>query len=141
MQDVDPFSLHDNTSELLAQFISNSEDSRRSSEEQGSINEKTFLSLNSIRNKRIRETVESPRFQSLTSSRNSLEMSFSKQRNSNKSNRRFLIAQGSTNNMFKRRSDMFSFNGENMSSIKSFLSSKKSNSSLGEDFDSQNITK
>ena len=38
--------------------------------------------------------------------------------------------------MFKRRSDMFSFNGDNMSSIRSFLSSKKSSSSVGEDFDS-----
>ena len=68
-------------------------------------------------------------------------MSFSKQRNSNQSNRKLLIAHGSSTNMFKRRSDMFSFNGENMSTIKSFLSSKKSSSSLGEDFEGNSISK
>lgn len=40
------------------------------------------------------------------------------------------------NNMFQRRSDMFSFNGENINSIRSFLSSKKSSNSLGEDLSS-----
>lgn len=131
----------DSSREVLEHFISNSENSRRSSEEQGSINDKTFQTLKTLRDKRIRDTGESPRFQSFTSSRNSLEMSFSKQRNSNQTNKKILIAHGSSTNMFKRRSDMFSFNGENMSTIKSFLSSKKSSSSLGEDFDANMISR
>ena len=133
----DEFCLKDNTPELLAQFINNSESSRKSSEEQGSLSDKTFESLKSLRSKRMRGMFESPKFQSVSSPQSSIEMSFWKSRGSNQSTRKFLIANQTSKNMFKRNSNMFSFNGENMSTIKSFLSSKKSISSNGEDFEGQ----
>lgn len=107
----------------------------------GNTTDRNFESLKSIRAKRIRDTFESPKFESISSKQSTNTMSFAAANSKRGSRGPFLAAKQRkiskimliANNMFKRRSDMFSFNGENMSSIKSFLSSKKSSSSLGED--------
>jgi len=150
--------LHDATEQLLAQFINNSERSLKSNEEQGTstlviiigvgnTTDNIFESLKSKRDKRIKGIFESPRFHTL-SSKQSFAMSIADKRGSVQSKRSFLISEGSlylitskgqNKSNFKRRSDMFSFNGENQNTIKEFLSSKKSSSSIGEDLASSKI--
>ncbi|CAI2386747.1 unnamed protein product [Moneuplotes crassus] len=133
--------FQDGNEHFLQKIISKSEGSQKSSEEQGNSTDRVFETLKSVRDRRIRDTLSSPDFPSLSSKRSAQEMSFAGSRGSESLQFRISKIGKSDKNIFQRRSDMFSFNNENMGSIKSGLSSKKSSSSLGEDLANTSLLK